>query len=274
MNNLLVIDESVCKHDALCVHECPANIIQLEGEKHLPAIKPGTDKICLRCGHCVAVCPHGALSHIDVPLAACPPIDKKRIIGKEEAVQFLRSRRSARVFQDKDVEKDKLQQLIELARYAPTGSNLQLVEWIVYTDRSLLGIFSEMAVEWMRNVLKKNPKNAPPYIPMLISSWEKGHDVVLRKAPSLILAMAPDFDRNGLVNCTLALSYLELAAPKWGLSTCWAGLLQGALMAWPPLKELMGIPKNFSFHYPMMIGYNAAKYYRLPERKKPKITWK
>lgn len=272
--NLLVIDEAACKHDALCVRECPANIIRLEGEARLPAIKPGADRSCLRCGHCVAVCPHGALSHVDIPVEACPRIDKKLVIGKEQAVQFLRSRRSARVFQDKAVEREKIQQLIELARYAPTGSNSQLVEWIVYTDRAQLDAFSKLVVAWMRDMAGKNPKGVPPYIPMLISAWEKGYDVVLRQAPSVVLAMAPDVDRNGLVHCTLALSYLDLAAPKWGLATCWAGLLQGALMASPVLKERMGIPEKFSFHYPMMIGYNSATYYRLPERKPPKINWK
>jgi ferredoxin len=69
-------------------------------------------------------------------------------------------------------------------------------------------------------------------------------------------------------------SYPELAAPSMGLGTCWAGLLQGALLGWPPLQKAIGLPEDHSHHYPMMLGYPKAKYFRLPQRKPPKITWK
>jgi len=67
---------------------------------------------------------------------------------------------------------------------------------------------------------------------------------------------------------------MELAAPSLGLGTCWAGLLQGALLSNKPLKSAVGIPEAFPHHYPMMIGYSKARYCRLHERKKPKIMWK
>ena len=85
--------------------------------------------------------------------------------------------------------------------------------------------------------------------------------------------MAPAGARNGMVDLTLALCYLELTAPGYGLGTCWAGLLQGALMSIPELREQVGIPANYPFHYPMMIGYAKSRYYRLPERKAPRIEW-
>jgi hypothetical protein len=59
-----------------------------------------------------------------------------------------------------------------------------------------------------------------------------------------------------------------------GLGTCWAGLLQGALLSWPPLQKAIGLPEDHSHHYPMMLGYPKAKYFHLPQRKQPKITWK
>ena len=87
------------------------------------------------------------------------------------------------------------------------------------------------------------------------------------------MAMAPEQDRNGLVDVTLALSYLELAAMGYGLGTCWAGLLQGAMTSFPALKEVVGIPPGYPHHYPMMIGYAKVRYFRLPERKAPRIHW-
>jgi nitroreductase len=90
----------------------------------------------------------------------------------------------------------------------------------------------------------------------------------------MVVASTPKEAGNGMVDLTLALSYLELAAPAMGIGTCWAGLLQGALLAHPPLKAALGIPEGHLHHYPMMLGYPKAKYFRLPERKLPKITWK
>lgn len=273
--SLLNIDKTLCKRDGLCAADCPTAIIHLKDSESVPELVAGGDQMCLRCGHCVAVCPHGALDHADIPLAVCPAIQKGDVASPSQAVQFLRSRRSVRRFKDKPVEQETLQQLIEIARYAPTASNAQLVEWIVFTDRDRIRELAEETVAWMRTILEKDPQPASaPYMPILVAAWDMGMDAVLRSAPGLVIAIAPKEDANGMVDLTLALSYLELAAPSLGLGTCWAGLLQGALLSHAPLKTLAGIPEGYSHHYPMMIGYSKARYHRLPERKTPKISWK
>ena len=272
---LLIVDEDKCQKDGICAKECPMAIIRLQGEGGYPALLPGTDPFCIRCGHCVAVCPQGALGHTQIPLEACPPIDTALSITETQAVQFLRSRRSVRFFQNRTVEKETVQKLIETARYAPTASNAQLLEWTVFTDRAQIKNLAGLAVDWMRSVLQKDPQPVfAPYMPLVVATWDAGHDAVLWKAPALVVASAPKQDANGMVDVALALSYLELAAVAGGLGTCWAGLLQGALLSWPPLKKEMGLPENHPHHYPMMLGYPKPKYFRLPERKAPKITWR
>ena len=271
---LLIVDEGKCKRDGICARDCPTAIIKLKDKESYPAIVPGGEDFCLTCGHCIAVCPHGALSHSQVPLAECQTIDKKLAITDAQAVQFLRSRRSIRFFNDRPVEKEKIRTLIEIGRYAPTASNTQLVEWLVLTDKEKIKEIARQTVDWMRREMDKNPESPRiAYMPMIIAAWDLGHDAVLRGAPALVVASAPKEAYNGMVDLTLALSYFELAAPTLGLGTCWAGLLQGALLAHQPLKESLGLPKHYPHHYPMMLGYPKAKYFRLPERKQPKITW-
>jgi nitroreductase/NAD-dependent dihydropyrimidine dehydrogenase PreA subunit len=273
---LLKIDEKKCKKDGICVRECPAAIIQLPAHDGYPDIVPGGEGMCLVCGHCVAVCPHGALSHSEVPIEKSPRIKKELMINERQAVQFLRSRRSIRLYQDKPVEKEKVQRLIEVARYAPTGGNSQLVEWLVLSDRSEIHKMASLTAEWLRQLLQDNPRLAAarPYMPRVVAAWDAGNDSVLRNVPVLIVASAPMEAVNGMVDLALALSYLDLLAPTMGLGTCWAGLLQGALLASPPIKETLGIPKQHPHHYPMMLGYPKVKHYRLPERKLPKVTFK
>jgi len=76
------------------------------------------------------------------------------------------------------------------------------------------------------------------------------------------------------VDITLALSYLELAAQTVGISTCWAGLLHGALRSWQPLKDAVALPEGHNHQYGLMVGHARPKCFRLPERKTPFIHWR
>lgn len=270
---MLRIDEKKCKKDGICAGECPMAIIRLKDGNGLPEVVDGGEQICLVCGHCVAVCPHGALSHEQVPVEASPIIDKSLVIDERQAEQFLRSRRSIRLFKEDAPEPETLRRLIEIARYAPTAGNTQLLEWRVLTDRARIKEIASMTVDWMRSLLEKSPRSAAPYMPLIVAAWDLGFDAVLRNAPALVAASAPKEDANGMVDVSLALSYFELAAPKFGLGTCWAGLVEGALQSSPEIKEALGIPAGHPHHYPMMVGYPKVKYHRLPERKAPRIKW-
>ena len=271
---LLKIDESKCKKDGICVRDCSPAVIRLSEDGGFPEMVPGGESFCLLCGHCVAVCPHGALSHEGIPAEDSPSIAEKLVIDEAQAVQFLRSRRSIRLYQDKPVEREKIMRLIEVARYAPTAANSQSVEWLVLTERSRIGEIAALTAEWLRGVLS-DPRVAAarPYLLRVLAAWDSGSDSILRSAPVLIVASAPKEMAFGLVDLTLALSYLDLLAPTMGLGTCWAGLLQGALLSSSSLREAVGIPKEHPYHYPMMLGYPATKHHRLPERKPPRITF-
>jgi nitroreductase len=175
---------------------------------------------------------------------------------------------------NRPAEKEIIQELIGVARYAPTASNAQVVEWLVFTDRAKIKEYAGMTVDWMRSVLRLSPlPDQAAYLPMIVDAWDAGYDVVLLEAPVLLVASAPKEDASGMVDVTLALSYLELAAVPLGLGTCWAGLVQGALRSSAEFREVIGIPKGHTHHYPLMLGYAKPKYFRLPERRAPKITW-
>jgi nitroreductase/NAD-dependent dihydropyrimidine dehydrogenase PreA subunit len=271
---LLIIDENKCEKDGICARECPMVIIKLKDGNGFPEMVPGGEGICNNCGHCVAVCPAGALSHARVPIEKSPLIEKDLEISEEQAVQFLRSRRSVRFFKKQPVEKEKIQRLIEIARYAPSGGNLQLVEWIVFQDADRIKEIAGLTVEWMRKITTELPQWVPPYFSLTIRAWDLGYNSVTWRAPVLIVASAPMEATTGMVDVSLALCYLDLAAQKLGLGTCWAGLVEGALQGSASVRESVGLPEGLPYHYAMMLGYPKLKYTRLPERKPPKITWK
>lgn len=271
---LITVDKEKCKKDGTCINECPFSLLQQHEENGYPRMKPGWEHFCISCGHCVASCPHSALDHRHVPLERCLPLEEELAITRQQIWQLLRSRRSIRRFQDKPVEKEKIEKLIEVASHAPTSGNSQRLKWLVITDRNRIKTLAGLVIEWIRHELEKGAKNTgPSFLPLVVSGWENGEDTVLWNAPALLVVSAPRGTPLGMVDLTLALSYLELAAPALGLGTCWGGLLQYALYSWPPARETLGLPEKRPYFFSMMLGYPKSRYYRIPARKAPEITW-
>ena len=233
------------------------------------------EKLCVGCGHCVAVCPHGALSLETIIPEQCPPIRKDWQITPEQAEHFLRSRRSIRAYKDKPVDKELITRLIEIARFAPSGHNSQPVQWLVIYDRAEIQKFAGMVIDWMRYMLKQQPDFANfLHMDRVVDRWEKGRDTVCRNAPHVIVAHASKEDRRAPVASTIALAYLELAAPSFGLGACWAGYFNAAAASWPPLQKALALPGDNISLGAMMVGYPKYTYHRLPPRKDPQIIWR
>ena len=71
--SLITIDPDKCNHDGLCVQACPVGIIRQEGGG-LPTEIEGAAEACIRCGHCVAVCPTAALGNALMPVEDFTPV--------------------------------------------------------------------------------------------------------------------------------------------------------------------------------------------------------
>lgn len=272
---LLKVDTEKCKRDGICVDTCPMGIINLKSDRELPALVPGGEELCIQCGHCVAVCPHGALSHSAMPADQCPPIRKELLISPEQAEQFLRMRRSIRRYKQKKVPRELLGRLIEVARHAPSGHNSQPVEWLVVYDDQEVRRLAGLVIDWMRHlVAEKSPLAAMLHLDLVIKSWEAGTERIFRGAPHLIVAHAPQAHRASQSSCTIALTYLELMISALGLGGCWAGYFTGASQMWPPLMDALALPAGNLVFGGMMVGYPQYRYHRLPLRKPPRIIWR
>jgi len=273
--SLIKIDETKCKKDGICVQECPMAIIRQRDKDSSPAMIGRGAQACILCGHCVAVCPHGALGHEKIPPTNCPPILKDLTITREQAVQFLRSRRSVRRFNNKPMEKKTIQSLIDTARYAPTGGNFQLVTWTVFSDEAKIKQIVKLTIDGLREKVKSaSNDDMASYLPTIVAAYDAGIDSITHGAPCLIFASAPEICVNGMEDLIIALSYLELAAVSQGIGTCWMGLIARALKDFEPLKKAVGLPESHSHSFPMVLGYPKFKYHRLPERKPAEIFWR
>jgi len=272
--NLIEIDQQTCNQDGLCAAVCPAKLIDFESGKW-PDTIDGADELCIRCGHCVAVCPTASLSHSDMDVADCPPVMEEMLISAEQCEHFLRSRRSIRNYKEKPVSKETLQKLIETARYAPSGHNSQGAKWQVLGSSEELQNLSVIVADWMRFVIAKTPEFAlSMHMDKTLKRWEQGVDVIFRNAPVVVIAYAEKTNQMAPATCTIALSYLELAAMGMGLGCCWAGYFNAAATTFPPMQEALGLPEGHQSFGAMMVGYPKFQYKRLPQRLTPEISWR
>ena len=130
--SLFTVDPSKCKKDHICVAICPlGNIEQVDG---VPTPGKNAGESCINCGHCVAACPTGALSHRAMRPEQCASIKPGLSLNADQADQFLRGRRSIRVYRTDPVDRAALARLIGTASTGPSGHNTQPAEWLVIHD--------------------------------------------------------------------------------------------------------------------------------------------
>jgi len=272
--SLFTVNEEKCKRDGHCVAECPARIIEMKSKKSFPAPIGGAEELCINCGHCVAVCPHGAMTLRTMKPEDCPPLRKDFLPSLEQTEHFFRARRSIRTYKSKPVDKATLNKLIEMARYAPSGHNLQPVHWLVIDSADEMKRLAALVVDWMRIMIKDHPEVAEPmHFDRVVAAWESGLDRVLRGAPQLIVAHGQALPVVQSA-CVIALAYLELAAFAKGLGACWAGYFNAAATFYPPMQQALALPEGHLSYGAMMLGYPKFQYHRLPLRNEPKITWR
>ncbi len=273
---LFTVDPDLCSRDGVCIDECPVRIIRRKDAGSPPEPVNGAESVCISCGHCVAVCSSGALVHKMMDPKDCPPVKREFRLTPEHAEHFLRARRSIRTYNAEPADREILKRIIQIASHAPSGHNRQPVSWFVIYDRGEVRQFSNQVIDWMKYMLKENPGYADSKnMDMLVRIYESGDDIILRGAPHLIIAHAPEMELEPSAPpaCVIAMAYLELAAVSFGLGTCWAGYFKEAAQSWEPIKTALDLPDGQIVYGAMMIGYPKYKYHRLPLRNEPRITW-
>lgn len=271
----LVVDPSRCNRDGLCVAECPARIVRMGAGGGCPEPVEGFAGVCIRCGHCVAVCPTAALSLDWLRPEQCAPIRRGISVSPEQAEQFLRGRRSVRTFQETRIGRSTLKKLLLVACSAPSAKNAQPWHWTVVEHPAEVRRLAGLVVDWMGGVAAARPGSpeAAMYAPVL-AAWSRGHDRVCRGAPHLVVAHGDARWPFGAEDCALALGLMDLYATSLGLGACWAGYLYRAANAHPPLFEALGLPDGHRAFGALMVGHPRFRYPRIPVRNRPRVSWR
>lgn len=267
---LIQVDQEKCIRCGFCADVCPTNVINMEGDG-----PRATNQSCIACGHCVAVCPEAALDNVKAPLAKQLFLEKLPILDADTAARFLRARRSIRRYKQDAVPREKIVQLLDIARMAPTGGNSQGVIYHVVDNLDTLHEITAATVNWMEMQVQIASPMASYFAGTVNRYRNAGDDVILRDAPCLIVATtAKTLLPLGRDNSHFSLTYAELYAPAIELGTCWAGFFEiCASTGYKPLMDILSLPENMTVTGGLMVGYPKYTYNRLVDRNPLQVTW-
>jgi len=268
----ILVDQDLCTRCGICSSVCVMGVIDPADENTLPKVRKTSAGMCIGCGHCEAHCPTQALLLDVLPDEKVPLPPGAGTIISDDLGYYLRKRRSVRHFTKDPVPKEKILEVLDIARYAASAGNGQPVEWIVVHDPEKVNRIAGLTIEWMKTLINSNHPMSS-YIPMLIGAWEKGSDVICRGAPHLVIATIPEGNPMAQTDAIIALTHFDIAAPAFGIGTCWAGFVAMAATSYPPLQKELGIPAMRKSAYVMMFGYPQYRICGIPRRKPLKVIW-
>jgi len=150
-------------------------------------------------------------------------------------MKIFGERRSIRRYGDRPVEEEKLREVLEAARLAPSWANMQCWTYIVVRDP---GVKEAVAATLEGNPIQK----------------------AITAAPVLIVACA-DPERSGNVNgqpyymLDIGISMQQLMLEAWnqGLGTCWVGWIKE-----DEIRSVLGVPENIRVVALTPLGYPAV----------------
>lgn len=288
-NTLIVINKEICRKEGLCVRVCPKVFTQ-DGAGGVPVVS--RPEFCNDCGHCLLICPTGAIKHERIAPAGVHPVDKGLLPSFEQVQELIRTRRSVRNFLDRPVERELIGKVVDCARFAPSAKNTQSTRFIVVDDRDVLEKIASMTAGWLGRSVKKlkNPLIRTVYLmrgmvtkeeysrwigqfELIAGNMDKGVDGVLYNAPALILFHADKRTRFAEANANLALQNATFAACALGLGSFYTGYVVLACAGDRAMRKLIGVPGGHRIYAGLTLGHPKTGFSRWIERNPAKIRW-
>ena len=246
-------NKELCTLCTRCVRVCPATIL----EPRESEIRATNIESCIKCGHCVAACAHGAMIHSEFPPTKIHKINRELLPTPEQVMELIRSRRSNRAFSKRAISQEKLDLIAEAAYRAPTASNMQQVAFTLITDPAKIRLITKFTMDTFGGILKlvENPLLKPVlklvmadvyrYVPafkQMQDDYAAGGDKIMRGATAVLLIHSPATGRFGAEDANLAYQNASLVAQAMDVTQFYTGfVLTATRQRKGVLEKMLGI---------------------------------
>jgi nitroreductase/NAD-dependent dihydropyrimidine dehydrogenase PreA subunit len=263
---LFELDRSRCVKCGLCAKDCFFGALRTGASGFPEMAEPGK---CMRCQHCLAICPQGAVAFGGRRSEDSPALEDIELPGAEAMENFIRSRRSVRRYQDGDVDRPTLERILKALGNSPTGCNARSLKFTCIPTRRSMDAFREKFLRVVE-AHREGSKLLPRWLAVPAIQMRNGKgDVFFRNAPGMLI-VSSDETAPGVTtpheDVVIACAQFELLAQAHGLGTCWCGFLKLVQNEIPELlSELIGFRPSAPF-YAMLFGRPAVSYRRGVQR--------
>ena len=263
---LHLVDLESCRGDGICVDICPENVLEILDGK--AATVQSREDHCILCGQCVAVCPTEALEMPKLPMEDFEELPRLPF-GYDEYLDFLKLRRSVRVFKDRPVEQALAEKILAAAATAPMGMPPHSTEVVVLDQREELDSLLTALVKDYASLVRafSNPvgRMLKEYVVDLAryaneAYHRDGTDRYMYRAPMLMLFHGNRWAMSYEENAHLVCHHAMLAALSLGLGTTIIGLIPPIVDRSKVLRQRYGIPKENKVMTSLILGHPKYKY--------------
>lgn len=281
------VDKEKCIICKKCITECSPRLFKIDIGSIVNHVDPYES--CTKCGHCLAVCPTGAISfESSADIVKMPKV----IPDIQSTMDLLLSKRSIRSYRNKMVEKTKIESIIKAMTYAPSGANAQSCDFIVISNDKIKKVLQEatiktlnsmkvlMKMHWMlkpfvSEIMYKviSSKHARDGINEMIKDVKSGDDRIFFNAPMIMVGHIPASGDISLVDSTIAFSYGMIAGHSMGIGSCWMGFTMMAVKKNKKIHQVLNIPKGRIISGVITLGYPSIEFLNIPIRKKRDVVW-
>ncbi len=182
------------------------------------------------------------------------------------ALELFVTRRSTRAFRDAPIEQEKLDQILEAGRHAPSGGNNQTTHLLVIRDKAVLAALAKLVKE----EFAKMEVTEGMYKSMANSiRASKGEKYIFHYDPAVLILTANRADySNNIADCACVLENMMVMANALDLGSCWINQLKWLNENEPVTAYLrtLGLAQGERVYGAVSIGY-AKTEDGLPSRK-------
>lgn len=268
------VDKNKCIKCHKCVEACQGLVLNVS-PLGFPNMKKQNEPFCIKCGKCEITCPNEAITIND---AGVYPTEDYTDINKVHFAEFAKHmifRRSIRNFKEIMVDKKTIENMLDIVRYAPSSSNTQPVRWVLIYEPQKMEIVKKLITSHKLTEFSKIKDNSPQSrsVKRFIAAATQKKDVLCWNAPHILLAVVPKSHPNAITDSIIAMEWVDILAPAYGIATCWTDLFSLAINEYPDIKKALGIKSFEICRCSMALGYPDIKITKIPPRKPTRITF-